>query len=82
MNHSPLQAERIKFKPTLPAVLKAGAGAVKTKKGRECSSAIELQSRPNWPSAVPIHCRLQYSDVIRPPYDALLHTRRGGRFSF
>ena len=60
----------------------SAVSSVKTKKGRDCSSAIELQSRPNWPSAVPIHCRLQYSVFIRPPYDALLRIRKGGRFSF
>ena len=57
-------------------------GAVKTKKGARMQFCYELQSRPNWPSAVPIHCRLQYSDFIRPPYDALLRIRKGGRFSF
>lgn len=41
MNHSPLQAERIKFKPTLPAVLKAGAGAVKTKIGKPTKSVAD-----------------------------------------
>ena len=54
----------------------------KNKKGARMQFCYELQSRPNWPSAVPIHCRLQYSDFIRPPYDALLHIRKGGRFSF
>ena len=41
MNHSPLQLERIKFKPTLPAVLKAGAGAVKTKIGKPTKSVAD-----------------------------------------
>lgn len=41
MNHSPLQAERIKFKPTLPAVLKNGAAAVKVKIGKPTKSVAD-----------------------------------------
>ena len=41
MNHSPLQAERIKFKPTLPAVLKNGAAAIKTKIGKPTKSVAD-----------------------------------------
>ena len=41
MNHSPLQAERIKFKPTLPAVLKNGAAAVKIKIGKPTKSVAD-----------------------------------------
>ncbi len=41
MNHSPLQAERIKFKPTLPAVLKNGATAIKTKIGKPTKSIAD-----------------------------------------
>ena len=41
MNHSLLQAERIKFKPTLPAVLKNGAAAVKTKIGKPTKSVAD-----------------------------------------
>ncbi len=41
MNHSPLQAERIKFKPTLPSVLKNGAAAVKTKIGKPTKSVAD-----------------------------------------
>jgi len=41
MNHSPLQAERIKFKPTLPAVLKNGAAAVKMKVGKPTKSVAD-----------------------------------------
>ncbi|MBO4707672.1 MAG: diphosphate--fructose-6-phosphate 1-phosphotransferase [Elusimicrobiaceae bacterium] len=41
MNHSPLQAERIKFKPTLPSVLKNGAAAIKTKIGKPTRSVAD-----------------------------------------
>lgn len=41
MNHSPLQAERIKFKPTLPSVLKNGAAAVKVKIGKPTKSVAD-----------------------------------------
>jgi len=41
MNHSLLQAERIKFKPTLPAVLKNGAAAIKTKIGKPTKSVAD-----------------------------------------
>ena len=41
MNHSPLQAERIKFKPVLPAVLKSGPAAVKTKIGKPTKSVAD-----------------------------------------
>ena len=41
MNHSPLQAERIKFKPTLPSVLKGGPAAVKTKIGKPTKSVAD-----------------------------------------
>ncbi len=41
MNHSPLQAERIKFKPTLPAVLKNGAAAIKVKIGKPTKSVAD-----------------------------------------
>ncbi len=41
MNHSPLQAERIKFKPVLPAVLKNGATTVKMKIGKPTKSVAD-----------------------------------------
>ena len=41
MNHSPLQAERIKFKPVLPSVLKNGAAAVKVKVGKPTKSVAD-----------------------------------------
>ena len=41
MNHSPLQAERIKFKPTLPAVIKNGAATVKVKIGKPTKSVAD-----------------------------------------
>ena len=41
MNHSPLQAERIKFKPTLPSVLKNGAASIKTKIGKPTKSVAD-----------------------------------------
>lgn len=41
MNHSPLQAERIKFKPTLPAVIKNGAATVKVKVGKPTKSVAD-----------------------------------------
>lgn len=41
MNHSPLQAERIKFKPTLPSVLKGGPATVKPKIGKPTKSVAD-----------------------------------------
>lgn len=41
MNHSPLQAERIKFKPVLPSILKNGPAMIKTKLGKPTKSIAD-----------------------------------------